>query len=342
MLAENLQAMTNPAFRSVTVPYNVVGCHVTDRMPQRKSHVKSGAATLEPKKIAFIGLGRMGIGMAGCLLDAGHQVTVHNRTAAKADPLLARGANWAAGPREAADGADAVFAMLADDDASRSVWLGDEGALAGLSPGAFVIECSTLSHDWVAALSSEAAGCGLRYIDCPVTGLPDAAARGELTLLLGADDTDFEAGRPLLDAVSERIIHFGGVGTGTAYKLMINLMGAVQIAAAAEGLAIAERAGLDLDAVVEALALGQAASPQVVRNSRIMASGDHDGQKAFTPVLRLKDADYGVRLAYKFGLAAPFGDVACNMFRAMCERGLGDENESKVIEIARKNNYEPG
>ena len=227
--------------------------------------------------------------------------------------------------------------MLADDNASRSVWLGDEGALERLPAGALVIECSTLSHDWVEELSGEAKKRRLRYIDSPVTGLPDAAARGELTLLVGAENKDLEAGRALLETVSERIIHFGGIGTGTAYKLMINLMGAVQIAAAAEGLAIAERAGLDLEAVVEALALGQAASPQVVRNSRIMASGDHDGQKAFTPVLRLKDAGYGVRLAHKFGLSSPLGDVACEAFQAMCDLGLGDDNESKVIEIARRN-----
>lgn len=279
----------------------------------------------------------MGIGMAGRLLGAGHHVTVHNRAADKANPLLAKGAKWAASPRDAAEGADAVFAMLADDNASSSVWLGDNGALAGMEPGAFVIECSTLSHDWVETLSDAAAKRRLRYIDCPVTGLPDAAARGKLTLLVGANAGDLEASRPLLDVVSERIIQFGDVGTGTAYKLMINLMGAVQIAAAAEGLAIAERAGLDLDTVVEALALGQAASPQVVRNSAIMASGDHDGQKAFTPVLRLKDAGYGVRLAHKFGLSAPFGDVACEAFQTMCDRGLGDDNESKVIEVARHN-----
>lgn len=290
---------------------------------------------MTPQNIAFIGLGRMGIGMADRLLDAGHHVTVHNRSPDKAGPLVARGAGWADTPRKAADGADCAFAMLADDTASKAIWLGEDGALKSLQPGAFVIECSTLSHDWVEQLSGEAAERGLRYIDCPVTGLPDAAAGGALTLLVGADTDDLAASHEVLEAVSERIIHFGKAGTGTAYKLMINLMGAVQIAAAAEGLAIAERAGLDLDTVVEALALGQAASPQVVRNSKIMAAGDHDRHKAFTPVLRLKDADYGVRLAHKFGLSVPFGDAACEAFRTLCDLGLGNDNESKVIEVAR-------
>ncbi len=292
---------------------------------------------MDSKKIAFFGLGRMGSGMASQLLEAGYRVTVHNRTRDKATPLLELGAVWADTPHDAAKDATAAIAMLADDVASRAVWLSEAGALAGLSRNAFVIECSTLSHDWVMDLADEAGRRGLRYIDCPVTGLPEAAAQGALTLLIGADPADLDAARPYLTPVSNRIVHFGAVGTGTAYKLMINLMGAVQIAAAAEGMALAEKAGLDLTQVAETLALGQAASPQVVRNTRIMASNDHDGQLAFTPTLRLKDADYGIRLARKFGLEVPFGNVACDAFRTMCQFGMEDDNESKVIEIARRN-----
>jgi len=137
-------------------------------------------------RVAFIGLGRMGLGMAGRLLDAGHDVAVYNRTAGKAAPLTARGARLAESPRAAADGADAVVSMVADDAASRSMWLGDEGALAGPATNALVIECSTLSYDWVEELAGAATARGLRYIDCPVTGLPDVAARGAVTLLVGA------------------------------------------------------------------------------------------------------------------------------------------------------------
>jgi 3-hydroxyisobutyrate dehydrogenase len=288
-------------------------------------------------RVAFIGLGRMGLAMAGRLLDAGHDVAVYNRTAGKAAPLTARGARLAASPGAAADGADAVFSMVADDAASRAMWLGDEGALAALAAKALVIECSTLSYDWVGELAGEAAKRGLRYIDCPVTGLPEVAARGALTLLVGAEPSDLASAEPYLTPLSERIIHFGGVGGGTAYKLMINLMGAVQIAAAAEGMAIAERAGLDLGTVANALALGQAASPQVVRNTKRMAEGDHHEHVNFTPALRLKDAEYGVRLARTLGLSVPFGDAACDAFRALC--GLGHEaaDESIVIEVARRN-----
>ena len=189
-------------------------------------------------RIAFLGLGRMGSGMAGRLLDAGHEVTLWNRTRGKASGLLARGADWADTPIEAARGADAAFAMLADDPASLEVWLGPNGAMQGLTRGAFVIECSTLSHPHVLELAAAARMKGLRYIDCPVTGWPHMAAAGELTLLIGADPADLEAARPILAPLCKSIRVFGGVGAGTGYKLMVNLMGSVQIAALAEGLAL--------------------------------------------------------------------------------------------------------
>lgn len=287
-------------------------------------------------KVAFIGLGSMGAGMAHRLLQAGHDLTVYNRTRTKAEALAKHGARIAATPKGAAAGADAIFAMVSDDQVSRAVWLGPDGVFAAeLAPQAFSLECSTLSHDWVEELSATAARSGSRYIDCPVTGLPDAAAAGELTLLVGAAPENLDAARDLLAPLSAEIVHFGPVGAGTAYKLMINLMGAVQIAAAAEGMAIAERAGLDLDQVARTIASGQAASPQVVRNTRRMADDHHDRDISFTGRLRLKDASYGLGLAQKLGLGAPFGQAAVAAFGELVERDLAELNESKIIEIAR-------
>jgi 3-hydroxyisobutyrate dehydrogenase len=287
-------------------------------------------------RIAFVGTGRMGRGMAGRLLTAGHDVVVFNRTHDKASALIGAGATWAGSAREAADGADAVFVMVSDDEASRTVWRGPGGVLgADVQPGAFAIDCSTLSHDWVLELSEAAAARGMRYLDCPVTGLPDAAAAGRLTLLIGADPADLEEAEPLLLPLSDDRVHFGPVGAGTAYKLIINLIGAVQIASAAEGMALAERAGLDLDQVADAIAAGQAASPQVVRNSRRMADGDHAHNIVFSGRLRRKDADYGMQLADKLGLGAPFGRAALDGLDALLAAGLGDRNESSIIEVAR-------
>ena len=160
--------------------------------------------------------------------------------------------------------------MVSDDAASRRAWLGDDGALAAdLQPGAFAIDCSTLSHAWVLELAAAARARNLRFLDCPVTGLPEAAAAGELTLLVGADPDDLAAAEPLLRSLATDWIRFGPPGAGTAYKLIINLMGAVQIGAAAEGLALAERAGLDLNQVARAIA---AARPPAPRSSATPAA----------------------------------------------------------------------
>jgi 3-hydroxyisobutyrate dehydrogenase len=319
-------------------------------------------------RIAFIGLGKMGLGMAGRLLAAGHQLNVYNRTPAKAAALVGAGARLCASPGEAGRNADVVISMVADDAASREVWLGPEGVLAAVAgragddgevasasggaasgaveavafgadatgPGAFAIECSTLSHEWVAELAAAARGRGLRYIDAPVTGLPDTAAAGELTLLVGAESADLEGARFILNAFSQRVIHFGAVGTGTAYKLIINMLGAVQIASAAESMALAERAGLDLQVVAAAIATGQAASPQVVRNTLRMVEGDRNANITFTPRLRLKDVDYALRLARKLDLGTPFGALAARAFGQLCDTGHADENESNVIVVARQ------
>jgi 3-hydroxyisobutyrate dehydrogenase len=278
----------------------------------------------------------MGAAMADRLLAAGHALRVYNRTASRAESLVRQGARLYGSPRDACTGADAVISMVADDQASRLLWIGPDGILAAdLPSGTFAIECSTLSHNWVLELAANACNRGLRYIDAPVTGLPDAAAAGKLTLLVGAHAADLQDARDLLGTLSDRIIHFGKVGTGTAYKLIINMLGAVQIASAAEAMAIAERAGLELGLVAEAISLGQAASPQVVRNCRRMAEGNHDQHVVFTPSLRLKDVNYALLLAKELQIGSPFGALAGSAFGRLCELGQTHVNESAILEIAR-------
>jgi len=162
----------------------------------------------------------MGHGMAGRYLDSGFTVAVWNRSKSKAEDLIARGARWAVSPADAADGADAIVTMVADDEASRAVWLGNDGAAMTTNTGTLAIECSTVSYRHALDLARELRGRGLVYIDSPVTGLPDAAATGKLTLLVGAESSDLERARPYLAPLSTTIRHFGAVGTGTVYKLI--------------------------------------------------------------------------------------------------------------------------
>lgn len=283
-------------------------------------------------RIAFFGLGRMGVGMAGRLLAAGHELTVWNRTQAKASALLAQGARWAESPAQAVPDVDIAFAMLADDAASRAAWLGPDGAMRHLPRGAIVVECSTLSHSHVLELAAAAAAKGLRYIDCPVTGWPHMAAAGELTLLIGADPVDLEAARPVLAPLCKSTRVFGPVGTGTGYKLMINLMGSVQIAALAEGLALADRLGLDREAVIGAIETGAAASPQVVRHCRPMAERRYAPDPVFSTALRHKDASYGLALAENSGVPAPLGAAATQWW--LRAKALHPEaDEARLVEV---------
>jgi 3-hydroxyisobutyrate dehydrogenase len=129
-------------------------------------------------------------------------------------------------------------------------------------------------------------------------------------------------------------VHFGEVGAGTDYKLIVNLVGAIQIASLAEGLALAERAGLDLATVESAIATGQAASPQLVPNSRRIVANDHEQNVVFTPVLRLKDVDYALQLARSLGMSAPFGRVAAEQLQQLIDLAHSRVNESKIIEVA--------
>jgi 3-hydroxyisobutyrate dehydrogenase-like beta-hydroxyacid dehydrogenase len=286
-------------------------------------------------KVAFIGLGRMGHGMAGRYLDAGFEVAVWNRSKAKADDLIARGARSAQSPADAANDADAIVTMVADDAASRAVWLSKDGVASSAKPGALAIECSTVSYQHALDLARELRGRGLIYIDCPVTGLPDAAASGKLTLLVGAEAEDLERARPFLAPLSTVIRHFGAVGSGTVYKLINNLMGAIQIAGIAEGLAIAEQAGLDMKLVLEAIESGVAASPAVIRHSRRMVDRNFSGA-TFTAALRHKDAAYAVALAEGLLSDVPLMGRAAVQAYSRAKAHAPDDDEGKMIEIVSR------
>jgi 3-hydroxyisobutyrate dehydrogenase-like beta-hydroxyacid dehydrogenase len=238
-------------------------------------------------------------------------------------------------PADAAEDADAIVTMVADDEASRAVWLGKDGAATAAKAGTLAIECSTVSHQHALQLARELRGRGRIYIDSPVTGLPDAAASGKLTLLVGAEPADLERARPFLAPLSTTIRHFGAVGTGTVYKLINNLMGAIQIAGIAEGLAIAEQAGLDMKLVLEAIETGVAASPQVIRHSKRMVARNFSGA-TFTAALRHKDAAYAVALAESLLAEPPLVGRAAVHAYEKAKAHAPDDDEGKMIEIVSR------
>ncbi len=282
--------------------------------------------------IALLGTGRMGQSIASCILRSGTQLTIWNRTPEKASELVSRGALFAETPALAVKDADFVIAMLADDLASEQVWLGHNGALNNMREGACLIECSTLSLPYVYTLAEFARQKKLRYIDCPVTGIPVAAEKGELTLLAGAAPDDLAVCKPVLQLFSKAIRHFGPVGKGTCYKLIINLMGAVQIAALAEGIALADKLGLDGEVVTASIETSAAASPQVIRYVRAMMEKRYADDPSFTIALREKDARYALSLAATAGFDARLGKVAKEWFSSALQ-DFAEQDEATVIEM---------
>ncbi len=283
--------------------------------------------------VAILGLGIMGAGMAHNLLKAGFQVTVYNRTIEKAQPLSEAGAQIAGTPREAAGGAEVVLSMVADDVASRGVWLGDDGALAAVRAGTLLIESSTLTTGWVRELAEIAREKGCTFLDAPVRGSKAQAEGGELSFLVGGDPAVLERARPILEAMGRRIDHLGPVGSGATMKLINNLMGGVQVALLAEGLVLAEQAGLNLEQVVPLLINGAPGSPIVKgKAARIVA---RDYTTDFALRWMHKDLTYALDEAMLHNVPLPTVAAAREIYRLAMAHGHADEDFAAVVEALR-------
>lgn len=285
------------------------------------------------QSVALLGLGTMGSGMAGNLLKAGFPLTVWNRTAAKAQPLSEKGARIAKSPADAAKGAGVVLAMLADDAASRHVWLGENGALAAAEKDAVLIDCGTVSPAWISELSHQAGQRGLRLLDAPVTGSRTQAEAGQLNFLVGGEESALETARPVLEAMGKEIVYLGPVGSGAKLKLINNFLCAAQIASLAEALTWIERSGLDRDKALEFLKSGAPGSPLVGAISARMASQNY----AVNFYLRLmtKDIRYAENEAASCDVELSTATAARRLFENAVEQGYGDQDMSAVIEPVR-------
>lgn len=286
------------------------------------------------QQVALLGLGIMGGGMAHNLLKAGFPLIVYNRTREKAQPFADAGAQIAATPREAAQNADVVVVMVANDDASQALWLAADGALAGVREGAILIDSSTLTPDFVRELAQQAQNRGCTFLDAPVRGSKAQAEAGELNFLVGGDAVVLERARPVLEAMGRRIDHLGPVSSGATMKLVNNLMGGVQIAVLAEGLRLAEQAGLDMDQVVPLIINGAPGSPLVKGKAARIAA--HDYHTEFALRWMHKDLGYALSAADQYGLDLPTVAAARRLYEIAIERGHGDDDFAAVGEALRQ------
>ena len=231
----------------------------------------------EAKTAAFLGLGVMGHPMAGHLARAGHRVTVYNRTAAKAAAWTREySGSAAATPREAAAGADFVFACVGNDDDLRSVVLGDQGAFAGMKKGAVFVDHTTASAEVARELSTAAQGLGLQFIDAPVSGGQAGAVNGLLTVMCGGDQVAFDAMKPVAMAFSRAVTRVGDSGAGQLAKMVNQVCIAGLVQGLAEGIAFGQRAGLDMKLVLEVIGKGAAQSWQMDNRGGTMVDDKFD------------------------------------------------------------------
>jgi 3-hydroxyisobutyrate dehydrogenase len=285
-------------------------------------------------KVAILGLGTMGQGMAANLLKAGFPLTIYNRTPAKADRLAALGARVAKTPAEAATRAAVVIAMLADDDASREAWLGPDGALAAMPPDGVVVESSTLSPAWIEELDAAAKVLGLRMVDAPVTGSRLQAEAGQLVFLAGTDADTLESIAPVLRSMSKEILHLGPVGSGAEMKLINNFLAAAQVTSFAQALAWIERSGLNRETAIEFLKRGAPGSGIIALMADRMTKRSYEVH--FLLRLMAKDLRYASAAARARGVNLTAAETAEQLFRAAEKAGHGEQDMSAVIEILRK------
>jgi 3-hydroxyisobutyrate dehydrogenase len=284
--------------------------------------------TMSKPRVAILGLGIMGAGMARRLLAANFPLAVYNRNREKSLSLVANGALMSETPREAASRAEIILSMVADDPASRSVWLGEDGALAGARPNSILIECSTLTIGWIQELAAKAAEFGCRFLDAPVTGTKPHAATGELLFLAGGAAEAMNAARPVFSVLGRDAIHLGPNGSGAIMKLINNFLCGVQVASFAEALDLIDAAGLDREKAVAILTGGAPGSGIVKRVAERVAARD------FSPNFALrwmaKDIAYAIDGAAKNGVSLPIAATALSAFERAIAEGHGDEDFSAV------------
>ncbi len=228
-------------------------------------------------KVAFLGLGVMGYPMAGHLAAAGHDVTVYNRTAAKAEAWAKQhGGAAAPTPRQAAQGAEIVFACVGNDDDLRSVILGNDGAFAGMGQGTILVDNTTASAEVARELAAEGQGRRIAFIDAPVSGGQAGAENGQLTVMCGGEAEAFERARPVIDAFARAVTLMGPVGAGQLTKMVNQICIAGLLQGLAEGMNFGLKAGLDMDRVIDVIGKGAAQSWQMDNRAATMCQGKFD------------------------------------------------------------------
>lgn len=285
-------------------------------------------------KIGFIGLGTMGAPMARRLLDAGHDVAVHNRTRAKEEPLAAAGARRAATPRDAADGAEIVITIVGDSPDVREVVLGPDGAAHGMAAGAVLVDMSTIAPSATREIAAELAARGVSMLDAPCSGGSEGAKNGTLSIMVGGDEAVLERVRPVLEVLGSTLTRVGDAGAGQLCKAVNQVVIAGTYAAVAEGLALAMASGIDADATLKAISGGAAGSWGLTNRGPNMLEGRYP--LGFRTRLHRKDLGIALEAAREQGVPLPLAAWVEQLETGLIRRGYGDEDVSNIARVARE------
>jgi 2-hydroxy-3-oxopropionate reductase len=286
---------------------------------------------LPKMRVGFIGLGLMGKPMAGHILKAGYRLTVHNRSRAAVDELVAQGAQAAISPRDVAANSDVVITMLPDSPDVESVINGPDGILAGARPGLIHVDMSTISATATRRIAMLEAEYEVIHVDAPVSGGDIGAKNATLTIMVGGDEYAVLAVEPIFKVLGKRITHIGTIGCGQVAKACNQIMVAAQMVAMGELLIMAQKAGADPEKVVEAIK-GGAAQCWTLDNKpqRLFAGNRTPGFKAS---MQYKDLNIVMEMARNFGVPLPGTAANTQLFNAMIANGLGHQDNSAVISV---------
>jgi 3-hydroxyisobutyrate dehydrogenase len=285
-------------------------------------------------RVAFIGLGNMGYPMAGHLATAGHEVTVYNRTRARAERWVEdHGGRFATSPRAAAEGAEVVFSCVGNDDDLRAVCVGPEGALHGMPAGAVYVDHTTASAAVARELAATARGAGIEFVDAPVSGGQSGAVNGVLTVMCGGTEHAFERVRPVIKAYARACALMGPAGAGQLTKMVNQICAAGVLQGLAEGLHFGQRAGLDMSMVIEVISKGAAQSWQMENRAETMCRGEYDF--GFAVDWMRKDLGIVLDEAKRNGAPLPMTARIDDFYRELQAMGGGRWDTSSLIEVLR-------
>ncbi len=282
-------------------------------------------------KVAWIGTGRMGGAMAARLLAQGHSLKIHNRTPAKAKPLIDAGAEWADSPANAAQGSEAVFTMVTGPAELREVVLGRQGVFEGLGRGCILVDCTTSSPRLAAEIAARGEDIGIACLDAPVTGGDIGARDGTLSFMVGGEATVLDRVRPLLRAMGRTIVLQGPPGSGQHAKMVNQIMIAAGMVAMCEGLVYARAAGLDLARVLESVSGGAAGSWSLTNYAPRILRGDFTS--GFAVRNYLKDLRIALDEADHMNLCLPGLALAKQLYAAVAASGGQEDGTQSLVRL---------